>query len=128
MTNEDHIYTTLGKDGFAQLTHSFYQKVKGDDLIGPMYPVNDWEGAEERLRDFFCFRFGAQTRYVEKRGHPRLRARHMPFSIGIAERDRWIKLMGQALDETVEDLEAREALRSFFSEVADFVRNTPEES
>ena len=85
---EEVIFATLGEEGFGQLTKAFYKRVRKDDLIGPMYPDGDWDGAEERLRDFLLFRFGAVTRYLEKRGHPRLRARHMPFRIGIAERDR----------------------------------------
>ncbi|MCL4164002.1 UNVERIFIED_CONTAM: hypothetical protein GTU68_060800, partial [Idotea baltica] len=96
---EEVIYATLGEEGFAQLTRAFYQRVREDELIAPMYPGNDWAGSEERLRDFLLFRFGAVPRYLEKRGHPRLRGRHLPFRIGVAERDRWIKLMGEAADE-----------------------------
>ena len=124
---EEVIFATLGEEGFGQLTKAFYVRVREDDLIGPMYPDQDWAGAEERLRDFLLFRFGAVTRYLEKRGHPRLRARHMPFRIGVAERDRWIQLMGEAADEVVADSGVRAALMKFFSQVADFLRNTPEE-
>ncbi|MDG2322129.1 MAG: globin, partial [Akkermansiaceae bacterium] len=60
-------------------------------------------------------------------GHPRLRARHMPFRIGIAERDRWLLLMGEAAKEVVADTGVRSALMEFFAQVADFLRNTPEE-
>ncbi len=126
MTNEQKIWDDLGEQGFGTLVQSFYVLVRQDDLIGPMYPEDDWEGSEERLRDFLCFRFGAVMRYMEKRGHPRLRARHMPFGIGVAERDRWMELMGAALDETVKNEEVREALREFFAGVADFMRNRPE--
>jgi len=126
MINEEEIYQVMGEEGFAKLTESFYRRVKEDALIGPMYPADDWEGSEERLRDFLCFRFGAVMRYMEKRGHPRLRARHMPFHIGVAERDRWMELMGGALDETVENEGVRESLREFFTGVADFMRNQPE--
>lgn len=124
---EEVIFATLGEEGFGQLTKAFYRRVREDDLIGPMYPDQDWAGAEERLRDFLLFRFGAMTRYLENRGHPRLRARHMPFRIGIAERDRWVKLMGEAADEVVADSGVRAALMEFFAQVADFLRNTPEE-
>ena len=55
------------------------------------------------------------TRYLEKRGHPRLRARHMPFRIGIAERDRWVLLMGEATEEVVADVGVRDALMEFFA-------------
>lgn len=127
MITEELIFTTLGEEGFGQLTKAFYRRVREDELIGPMYPDQDWAGAEERLREFLLFRFGAVTRYLEKRGHPRLRARHMPFRIGIAERDRWVFLMGEAAKEVVADTGVRSALMEFFAQVADFLRNTPEE-
>ena len=127
MITEELIFATLGEKGFEQLTKAFYRRVREDELIGPMYPDKDWAGAEERLREFLLFRFGAVTKYLEKRGHPRLRARHMPFRIGIAERDRWVLLMGEATEEVVADAGVRDALMEFFAKVADFLRNTPEE-
>ena len=127
MITEELIFATLGEEGFQQLTKAFYRRVREDELIGPMYPDKDWAGAEERLREFLLFRFGAVTKYLEKRGHPRLRARHMPFRIGIAERDRWVLLMGEAAEEVVADVGVRGALMEFFAQVADFLRNTPEE-
>lgn len=127
MITEELIFATIGEEGFGQLTKAFYRRVREDELIGPMYPDQDWAGAEERLREFLLFRFGAVTRYLEKRGHPRLRARHMPFRIGIAERDRWVLLMGEAAEEVVADVGVRGALMEFFAQVADFLRNTPEE-
>ena len=51
----------------------------------------------------------------------------MPFRIGIAERDRWVLLMGEAIEEVVADAGVRDALMEFFAQVADFLRNTPEE-
>lgn len=126
--NEELIYATVGEEGFTQLTRKFYQRVKVDELIGPMYPDQDWSGSEERLRDFLLFRFGADQRYLLKRGHPRLRGRHMPFKIGIAERDRWLKLMGEAADEVIADSGIRSTIMDFFAQVADFMRNQPEET
>ncbi len=126
MMNEAEIYRVVGEEGFEKLTASFYKRVKEDDLIGPMYPSDDWEGSEERLREFLLFRFGADQSYLEKRGHPRLRGRHMPFRIGVAERDRWIELMGAAAEETIPDDEIRGSIMAFFKQVADFIRNQPE--
>jgi len=124
--DEELIYTTLGEEGFTRLTAGFYRRVREDDLIGPMYPDHDWSGAAERLRDFLLFRFGADQRYLEKRGHPMLRGRHLPFQIGEAEADRWIKLMGESADEVVADGEIRAQMMEFFAQVADFLRNKPE--
>ena len=124
MMNEAEIYRVVGEEGFEKLTASFYKRVKEDDLIGPMYPSDDWEGSEERLREFLLFRFGADQSYLEKRGHPRLRGR--PFRIGVVERDRWIELMGAAAEETIPDDEIRGSIMAFFKQVADFIRNQPE--
>ena len=126
MMNEAEIYRVVGEEGFEKLTASFYKRVKEDDLIGPMYPSDDWEGSEERLREFLLFRFGADQSYLEKRGHPRLRGRHMPFRIGVVERDRWIELMGAAAEETIPDDEIRGSIMAFFNQVGDFIRNQPE--
>ncbi len=113
----------LGEEGFANLVAAFYRRVREDDLIGPMYPPDDWEGSQRRLADFLIFRFGGSQRYLLERGHPRLRMRHVPFSIGEAERDRWLALMDAAMDEVGLEGEARANLGAFFGEVADFMRN-----
>src|SRR5215469_10644784 len=93
---EADIYSIIGEEGFARLVAAFYRQVPDDDLLGPMYPQHDREGAEQRLRDFLIFRFGGPQRYIEQRGHPRLRARHLPFRINQAARDRWLQLMNKA--------------------------------
>lgn len=120
------VMEALGEDGFARLVAAFYRRVREDDLIGPMYPPDDWENAERRLADFLIFRFGGSDRYIQERGHPRLRMRHVPFSIGEAERDRWLELMGGAMDEMGLAGEARVNLGAFFDQVADFMRNREE--
>lgn len=121
--NEQTVFTLLGEDGISRLVAAFYRGVKTDDLLGPMYPADDWEGSEERLRDFMLFRIAGNPRYLENRGHPRLRMRHMPFRIGAAERDRWLLLMDTAMTETQVPDEARAWLEAFFLQVADFMRN-----
>lgn len=120
---EEQVMKKLGEEGFTDLIAAFYRGVRKDDLLGPLYPDDDWENAEKRLRDFLIFRFGGSDRYIRERGHPRLRMRHMPFSIGIAERDRWLELMKKALDETGVDGDEREFLDHFFAQTADFMRN-----
>ncbi|MEM7012537.1 MAG: globin [Verrucomicrobiota bacterium] len=123
---EELIMQELGEEGIGRIVEEFYRRVPDDDLLGPMYPKNDWDGAEERLRDFLLFRFGGKQDYLIKRGHPRLRMRHMPFSIGKAERDRWLMLMSASMDEVGVQGEIREWLDTFFAGVADFMRNREE--
>ena len=122
--NEEQIYETIGEDGFARLIRAFYAQVPGDPILGPMYPKEDLAGAERRLCDFLIGRFGGPPRYVEQRGHPRLRMRHMPFAIDTAARDRWVMLMNRALDETKLPSKATLLLREFFAGVATFMINT----
>lgn len=124
--DEQTTFQLLGEQGITHLIAAFYRRVKADDLLGPMYPADDWEGSEKRLRDFLLFRIGGVPRYLEERGHPRLRMRHMPFVIGERERDRWLELMVAAMDETSVPAEARLWLEPFFRQVADFMRNQPE--
>ena len=122
MTEED-LYPTIGEEGFTRLIYAFYAQVPNDPILGPMYPKDDLAGAEERLRDFLIGRFGGPQRYVERRGHPRLRMRHMPFAIDTAARNRWVMLMDRALEEAKLPDEATSLLREFFHGVATFMIN-----
>jgi hemoglobin len=122
---ESDVYAVVGEAGFSSLVRAFYAQVPGDDILGAMYPQGDLAGAEERLRDFLVFRFGGPARYAERRGHPRLRARHAPFRIDRAARDRWVTLMERALDHAALAPEADALLRAFFRDTAMFLVNRP---
>lgn len=123
---EDHeIYAAIGEDGFRRLVAAFYRQVPSDPILGPMYPPHDLAGAEERLRDFLVGRFGGPPRYMEQRGHPRLRMRHMPFAVTPAARDRWLQMMNHALDEAAFPPEVDAFLREFFVAVANMLMNQP---
>ena len=120
---ELQIFEQIGEDGFARLVRAFYAQVPGDDVLGPMYPADDMAGAEERLRDFLIGRFGGPNRYIEQRGHPRLRQRHAPFVIDQRARDRWMQMMSRALDEAALPVDVTQTLRSFFDQTATFMVN-----
>jgi hemoglobin len=120
---EAEVYAAIGDEGFARLVRAFYAQVPGDDVLGRMYPPHDLAGAEQRLRDFLVGRFGGPPRYIEQRGHPRLRMRHAPFAIDGAARNRWVMLMDRALDETRLPEEATSLLREFFHATATFMIN-----
>ena len=122
MTEED-VYAIIGEEGFARLIRTFYAQVPGDPILGPMYPAEDLAGAEERLRDFLIGRFGGPQRYIEQRGHPRLRMRHMPFAIDTAARNQWVMLMDRALEQAQLPDEVTSLLREFFHGVATFMIN-----
>ena len=119
----EQIYSLIGEDGISRLISAFYRQIPQDDILAPMYPEADLAGAERRLREFLIFRFGGPPRYIEQRGHPRLRMRHAPFPIDQAARDRWMSLMERAIDQTALPESVTEALRAFFGDVATFLIN-----
>jgi hemoglobin len=124
--DDQEIFPLIGEDGFVRLIAAFYRQVPHDALLGPMYAARDLAEAEARLRDFLIYRFGGPPRYIEQRGHPRLRMRHAPFTIGQAARDRWIQLMNNALAEAAFPVEAEALLREFFAGTATFMINRPD--
>jgi len=124
--SDNEVYRLIGEDGFRRLVAAFYRQVPSDDILGPMYQASDVSGAEERLRDFLIFRFGGPARYIENRGHPRLRMRHLPFAVTQAARNRWVELMNRALEEAAIPVEAVQILREFFASTATFLINRTE--
>jgi len=121
--DEGQVYARIGEDGFTRLVRAFYAQVPGDDILGPMYPAEDMAGAEQRLRDFLVGRFGGPPRYMEQRGHPRLRMRHMPFAIDATGRNRWVALMDRAMVEAQIPADAAAVLTPFFHHMASFMIN-----
>lgn len=120
---ESEVYSVLGEEGFNSLIGAFYRQVATDDILGPLYPPEDFPGAEKRLRDFLIFRFGGPQRYIEDRGHPRLRMRHAPFPVNQAARDRWMQLMDNALSSVPMPAEAQQLLRTYFESTATAMMN-----
>ncbi len=113
----------LGEDGVPRVVAAFYRRVAEDDILRPMYPEGDLAGAEQRLRDFLVFRFGGSTKYVDERGHPRLRMRHAPFPIDQRARDRWMQLMADAIEECDVPADVAAWLNEFLGGVATFLIN-----
>ena len=87
-----------GEPTFRALVAHFYAAVREDPVLRPMYPADDWEGAETRLRMFLEQYWGGPTTYSDNRGHPRLRMRHAPFAIDEKARDAWLTHMRAAVD------------------------------
>jgi hemoglobin len=82
--------------------------------------------ARQKLFWFLCGWLGGPQHYTERFGHPRLRARHMPFVIGNTERDQWLACMDQAMQETGVPEDLRLRLGQAFFQTADWMRNAPE--
>jgi hemoglobin len=83
------------------------------------------DDARDKLFWFLCGWLGGPSHYTERFGHPRLRMRHMPFTIGILERDQWLACMDQAMGETGVPEALRQRLANSFFQTADWMRNTP---
>jgi hemoglobin len=98
-----------GEPTFRRIVGRFYEQVATDEILRTLYPEEDLGPAEERLRLFLMQYWGGPATYSEQRGHPRLRMRHMPFAIGLAERDAWLRAMRVAVDEAgLEDVHRRQ--------------------
>jgi hemoglobin len=99
-TQAPSLYEAIGGEpAFRRLVHRFYTEVAADPELRRVYPSRDLGPAEEHLRLFLIQYWGGPADYNERRGHPRLRMRHVHFAIGPAERDAWLRHMRKALDE-----------------------------
>lgn len=119
------VFDLVGHDRIAAMVAAFYRRVPQDPILGPMYPPEDMEGAEQRLRSFLVYRLGGPPDYLRERGHPRLRMRHAPFPIDRAARDRWMDLMRAAMEEAGLPADIRAYLDGFFGDIATFLQNRP---
>ena len=117
-----------GEQFFVDLVDRFYQGVAGDPLLRPLYP-DDLSESRRHLALFLMQYWGGPSTYNDERGHPRLRMRHMPFVIGPAERDAWLRHMNGAVDQMMEtkDLATSDAeeLRAYFAMAAHSLVNAP---
>jgi hemoglobin len=120
------IYAELGDEGFDRLTRVFYAGVAEDPLLRRWYGEGDLEPARRRLMLFLIQFFGGPTTYSDERGHPRLRIRHVPFAIGQAERDAWVRHMRAGLDQLELAPDTREAMERYFEDAATFLVNRRE--
>ena len=127
LMEETAIYSIIAEEGFTRLVAAFYRQVPDDDILGAMYPRDELQDAEQRLRDFLIYRFGGPEKYIAERGHPRLRARHLPFRIDQAARDRWMYLMGKALVDAALPADVEQLLRAFFEHMSTFMINHPQQ-
>lgn len=102
MTGSSTLYDRVGGQPFFEaLTKRFYEAVSGDPVLAKLYPTEPeaFEQARSHLELFLIQFWGGPPTYNEERGHPRLRLRHAPFSIGVAERDAWVTHMSDAVKE-----------------------------
>jgi hemoglobin len=113
-----------GERTFRLLVERFYAGVAEDEVLRPLYPEPDLGPATERLTLFLIQYWGGPTTYSDQRGHPRLRMRHAPFVIGMAERDAWLRRMRSALDSLELPPEVHSRIADYLVMAADSLRNT----
>jgi len=113
-----------GHQTFQRLIESFYARVAADEILRPLYPDEELGPAAERLRMFLEQYWGGPRTYSEVRGHPRLRARHVPFRIDEAARVAWLANMREALDEIGLHPEADRVLWDYLKTAAQMLVNT----
>ena len=119
------LYDTVGGTGFFErLVDAFYEGVATDEVLLPLYPeAPDLTGARHRLTLFLAQYWGGPTTYSDERGHPRLRLRHMPFTVGPVERDRWLMHMGAAVAAVAPNDAIATKLMDYFRPSAEHMRN-----
>jgi len=116
-----------GEEGIRQLVDAFYDRMdQGAGFAGirALHPPQ-LEGSRDKLFWFLCGWSGGPQHFQQRFGHPRLRARHMPFAIGESERDQWLACMDEAIKHCSLGDAAREALWPPLSALADWMRNQP---
>jgi hemoglobin len=125
VTEPENFYEAIGGEPtFRKLVDEFYAGVTTDPLLRPLYPDADLEPAADRLRLFLVQYWGGPTTYSDQRGHPRLRQRHAPFTIGPAERDAWLRHMRHAVDTLDLSAEHEATLWSYLERAAFFMVNS----
>ncbi|CRK55360.1 Hemoglobin-like protein HbO [Alloactinosynnema sp. L-07] len=125
MGTPENFYDAIGgEETFRRIVHRFYVEVAKDEVLLPLYPEKDLGPAEDRLRLFLMQYWGGPHTYSEERGHPRLRMRHQPFTIGPLERDAWLKCMRIAVDEAGLAPQHREQLWQYLEMAANSMLNS----
>jgi hemoglobin len=116
-----------GEARVKALVERFYDLMDLEPAYKELRAVHgsDLASAREKLFMFLCGWLGGPQHYIERFGHPRLRARHMPFVIDTQGRDQWLACMDQAMGEIGVDEALRAKLREAFFGTADWMRNTP---
>jgi hemoglobin len=114
-----------GAETFTRLVERFYAGVADDPVLRPLYPADPemFAAAGEHLRLFLIQYWGGPGTYSERRGHPRLRMRHAPFSIGRPERDAWMGHMRTAVESLDLPPAVRDAFLDYFENAATAMMN-----
>lgn len=129
MLQPEDVFERIGREpGVRTVVDRFYdfmESLPEAATIRALHPA-DLSTSRDKFYWFLVGWLGGPQMYVERFGHPRLRARHLPFPIGTAERDAWLLCMQRALVETVPDEEIKTFMMRALASVADHMRNAPD--
>lgn len=128
MSDNTPVFEVLGGEaGVRSLVDRFYDLMQLEPDLAELRALHpsDTSGSRDKLFWFLCGWLGGPDHYQERFGHPRLRARHLPYAIGTRERDQWLICMGRAMqDEGLPEPLQQRLLEAFFN-TADWMRNQP---
>lgn len=128
-TPEQTLYNAIGGETkIRELVNAFYHNMDTCPEAGDirLQHADNLSEANQKLFEFLSGWMGGPPLYVQKYGHPRLRARHLPFNIGIRERDQWLFCLFKALEDCKVEEPVAGILRSSLSRLADHMRNQQE--
>lgn len=117
-----------GEPRVRALVDHFYDLMELEPVFAPIRGLHPGtlEGSRDKLHWYLCGWLGGPQHYVQRFGHPRLRARHLPFSIGMVERDLWLQCMRRAMHDVGVEVELAATLEAAFFNTADWMRNRVE--
>jgi hemoglobin len=118
------VYDVVGEQYFVDLVDRFYDRVAEDPLLGPMHPP-DLTESRRNTAGFLVQYWGGPADYSERRGHPRLRMRHLPFAIGVAEREAWLAHMTASVEESDAPDAVKGLLLDYFEHASRAMINQP---
>ena len=116
------LYAALGEEAFWRIARAFYARIDRDAFLRPMFPADLQEPIRNQA-EFLIQYFGGPQLYSDRKGHPRLRMRHMPFAIDVAARNAWVACMRGALEDAAIPEPHRSAMMAYFERTATFLIN-----
>jgi hemoglobin len=118
------VFDVVGEAYFVDLVDRFYDRVAADPVLARLHPA-DLTGSRRNTAGFLIQYWGGPTSYSERRGHPRLRMRHLPFAIGRAERDAWLSAMAASVQESDAPDAVKALLLDYFEQASTAMINQP---
>ncbi|MBX3356696.1 MAG: hypothetical protein KF724_13455 [Phycisphaeraceae bacterium] len=125
MSEAPTIYMQLGEEAFWRIARAFYARIEAHPRLRPMFPTDLTEPIRNQA-EFLMQYFGGPHTYSARKGHPRLRLRHMPYRIDLQARNDWVECMRGALADAQIPDDINAAMMRYFENTATFMMNAPD--